>query len=108
MVVVVITAEAYAAVIDDCQGGCPMEACGLIGARRGIVDRAFPVPNVAEAAPRKCGFLTGSRAQLRAMREIEDTGLDLGAIYHSHSHAPPVRSDLRPTSPWPRIPKPST
>jgi len=30
------------------------------------------------------GFLMDSREQLRAMRAMEDAGLELGAIYHSH------------------------
>jgi len=93
MTEIVITPDAYAAVLEACQSGYPAEVCGLVGARRSILDRAFPVPNVAQAAAGTCGFLMDSRAQLRAMREIEDAGLDLGGIYHSHPNTPAVPSE---------------
>lgn len=93
MAEVAITPGSYAAVIDDCKAAYPAEVCGLIGGRHGVLGRAFPVPNVADAKPGVCGFLMDSRAQLRTMREIEEAGLDLGAIYHSHPYAAPAPSE---------------
>ncbi len=90
---VAITEAAYATVLGACQGCYPAEVCGLIGARRGVLGKAYPVPNAANAAQGRCGFLMDSRAQLRAMREIEDAGLGLSAIYHSHPHAPAIPSE---------------
>jgi [CysO sulfur-carrier protein]-S-L-cysteine hydrolase len=90
---VAITAAAYATVLGACQGCYPAEVCGLIGARRGVLGKAYPVPNVAKQALGRCGFLMDSRAQLRIMREIEDSGLGLGAIYHSHPRAPAIPSE---------------
>jgi proteasome lid subunit RPN8/RPN11 len=71
----------------------PGGGVGLTGARHGVLGKAYPVPNVAEEAPGRCGFLIDARAQLRTMREIEDSGLALGAIYHSHPHAPAIPSE---------------
>jgi proteasome lid subunit RPN8/RPN11 len=88
-----IAADAAAAVIHACRSAHPIEVCGFLGARDGVLAEAHPVPNVADAAPDRCGFRMDPTAQLRAMRAIEDAGLDLGAIYHSHPHSAPVPSE---------------
>ncbi|HEX9697272.1 MAG TPA: M67 family metallopeptidase [Actinomycetota bacterium] len=88
-----ILAGAHAAVLAACRTEYPHEVCGLIGARDGVLVRVWPVRNVAEPQAGACGFLMDSRAQLRAMREMEDADLELGAIYHSHPNTPAVPSD---------------
>jgi len=88
-----IAADAYAAVMHACRSVHPVEVCGFLGARDGVLAEAYPVPNVADAAPDRCGFRMDPTAQLRAMRAIEDSGLDLGAIYHCHPHSAPVPSE---------------
>ena len=90
---IVITTDAYQAVLDACRDAHPAEVCGLIAARQGTLHHAYPVANIAETAPGKCGFLMDPHAQFRAMRHIDDTGGSLGAIYHSHPHTPAVPSD---------------
>ncbi|HLF41325.1 MAG TPA: M67 family metallopeptidase [Acidimicrobiia bacterium] len=90
---VAISADALALVVEHCRAEYPAEVCGFVGARDGVLVRAFPVPNVARPTPGKCGFLMDSTAQFRAMRQMEDTGLELGAIYHSHPAAPAIPSD---------------
>lgn len=90
---IAITPDAYTAVLEACQSACPAEVCGHIGARQAVLVRAYPVPNVAQAAPGKCRFLMDSRSQLHTMREIEDTGLDLGGHYHSHPRTAAVPSE---------------
>ena len=59
----------------------PLEACGLIGGKNGIVELVLPVKNVAAS---RTIFSMEPRAQLRAMSLIEAEGLELLAIFHSH------------------------
>jgi proteasome lid subunit RPN8/RPN11 len=80
-------------ILAACQGAHPAEVCGLVGTRHGILDSAYPVPNVAEATPGRCGFLMDSQGQFRAMCDLKDAGHELGAIYHSHPHTPAIPSE---------------
>lgn len=89
----VIAAEALDAIVDACRTGYPGEVCGLIGGREGRLLQAFPVPNAAEPEPDRCGFLMESGGQLRAMRAMEEAGLELAGIYHSHPRTPAVPSE---------------
>ena len=75
--------ETVDALIAHARSDAPFEVCGLLAARDGRVVRHYRVPNAA----RSMTFYTmDSRALLHAMREIEDNGWDLLAIYHSHTH----------------------
>jgi proteasome lid subunit RPN8/RPN11 len=72
----------------------PLEACGLLGGRDGVVELVLPVKNAAESAVR---FQMEPRAQLRAIEQIEAEGLEIVAIFHSHPRGPSVPSptDIR-------------
>ncbi len=93
----VIAADALDAIVDACRVGYPDEVCGLIGGREGRLVQAFPVPNVADRTPDRCGFLMESGGQLQAMRAMEEAGLELAGIYHSHprTSAVPSEADVR-------------
>jgi len=72
----------------------PNEACGLIAARDGTPVRLCPMRN-ADNSPTT--YRLDPKEQLRVFEEIEDEGLDLFAIYHSHTHteAYPSPTDRR-------------
>lgn len=74
--------------------GNPEEVCGWLAGKGNRVIRAYPVPNAAND-PRR-GFRMEPEAQLGAMREIRESGLDLTATYHSHPRTPaePSARDL--------------
>lgn len=59
----------------------PLEACGMLGGRNGVVELVLAVKN---AAASKVRFQMEPRAQLRAMQQIEAEGLEMLAIFHSH------------------------
>jgi len=69
------------------------EACALLAGRDDAVERVYPLPN-AEASP--TFYVVEPRAQLRAMTEMDDLGLDLVGIFHSHvaTEAYPSRTDV--------------
>jgi [CysO sulfur-carrier protein]-S-L-cysteine hydrolase len=67
----------------------PLEACGLIagyGNRAGII---YPVTNTLKSPVR---FRMDPYEQLQAFERIEETGLELVAIYHSHPTGPETPS----------------
>lgn len=67
----------------------PEEACGLLGGRGGRAEIVLPVENVLHSASR---FRMEPREQIRAMNEIEQRGLEIIAIYHSHPSGPDTLS----------------
>ena len=71
----------------------PNECCGLIAGRGGIAVRVLPATN-SEGSPFM--YVMDPQDQLRMMDEIEESGDDLLAVYHSHtrSAAYPSRTDV--------------
>ena len=84
----------------------PRECCGMIGCRWRLgfetpggrmevsvgtreAVRLYPAVNVAESETR---YEIGGLQQMVILDEIKDSGLEVGAIYHSHTHGPPVPS----------------
>jgi len=62
-----------------------MEACGLLAGRDGRVELVIGVDNAARSPVR---YLMEPRAQWRAFKKIEQLGLELLGIYHSHPKGP--------------------
>jgi proteasome lid subunit RPN8/RPN11 len=77
-------------IVAHAQADAPNECCGMIAAREG---RAVAVHRARNAArsPRLAYHMDG-REQYRIEMAIEDAGLELGAIYHSHPRSEPVPS----------------
>lgn len=71
----------------------PYEVCGLLGTHPDGRIEHFPVTNAERSMTY---YVMEPRELLRAMRRIEDEGLEL-AIYHSHTHtqAYPSATDIR-------------
>jgi len=63
----------------------PLEACGLLAGKNDRVEVKLGVRN-ADRSPVR--FRMEARAQWRAFRRIEDLGLELVGIYHSHPNGP--------------------
>jgi proteasome lid subunit RPN8/RPN11 len=83
-----------AAIVAHARQDAPREACGLIAGQAGRAARLYPVANVD---PSPFRYLMDPHALFEALREIEDHGWDLLAIYHSHTHsaAYPSSTDRR-------------
>lgn len=76
--------------ISHARGGAPEEVCGWLAGRDDRVLEVYPVPNAA-GNPRS-RFTMEPGAQLTAMREIRNRGLDLTGTYHSHPTTLPYPS----------------
>lgn len=61
----------------------PNEACGLIAGKEGRPLRLYRMRNVDES---RTTYRFDSVEQHHVTTEIEDEGLDVWAIYHSHTH----------------------
>ena len=82
------------------QVGLPNEACGILGGRDGRPTRFYPATN-AERSPTR--YVVDTKDQLRIMRDIDDSGLDMLGIFHSHTHtqAYPSSTDVNLAANWP-------
>ncbi len=67
----------------------PNECCGMIASRDG---EAMTVYRAANAAASPLRYEIDGGEQYRIQMEIDDAGLDLGAIYHSHTRSEPYPS----------------
>lgn len=72
------------------EGCLPEEGCGLIGGREGRGQMVYPVENELHN-PRR--FRMAGEGQLRVFQQMEEKGLELLAIYHSHPAGPPQPSE---------------
>jgi proteasome lid subunit RPN8/RPN11 len=70
--------------IAHAQAEAPNEACGLLAGSEGRVLKLFRATN-ADASPLR--YSIEPKELLHYMREIDDKGWELLAIYHSHTHS---------------------
>ena len=87
-------------VIAHARAEAPNECCGMIAARDGVATAVHRTRNI-HASPLR--YEMDPTEQLRVLSAIEDAGLDLGAIYHSHTRSEPVPSptDVNLAKFWP-------
>jgi proteasome lid subunit RPN8/RPN11 len=81
-------------IVAHCQGEYPNEACGLVVGKEGIALRVIPMRN-ADASPATYRF--DPDEQYRVFEEMDDEGLGVFGIFHSHTHseAYPSPTDCR-------------
>ena len=77
-------------VVEHAYADAPNECCGLISSRDGEAVAVYRTVNTAKS---KFKYVMDPQEQLRITDEIEDAGLDLGIIYHSHTRSDPVPSE---------------
>jgi proteasome lid subunit RPN8/RPN11 len=96
---VVIPAALRDEIIAHARDGLPNEACGILAGRDGRVEQFFPAES---DEPSPYYYRIEARDQIRIMNAIDDEGLDLVGIYHSHVSSPayPSRTDAEQAF-WP-------
>ena len=92
----------YDEIIDHARAEAPNECVGLVASRNG---EAVAVHRARNAEASRLRFSIDSMEQLRLTNEIDDAGLDIGAIYHSHTRtAPrPSQTDINFAKGWPGV-----
>jgi proteasome lid subunit RPN8/RPN11 len=84
-----ISRELFDQMVAHAQAEAPNECCGMVASREGRAVEVFPAVNAA-ASPLR--YEIDGAEQYRIQMAIEDAGLNLGAIYHSHTRSDPVPS----------------
>jgi proteasome lid subunit RPN8/RPN11 len=84
-----ISRELYEEIVAHARSEAPNECCGMIGSRDGDAVRVYRATNAA-ASPLR--YEIEGAEQYRIQMQIEDSGLELGAIYHSHTRTEPYPS----------------
>lgn len=82
------------AIVAHAQRDYPNECCGLLIGGAGRVQRVSPMAN-AEHSP--VAYRVDPHDLLKAFLELDESGLELVGIYHSHTHSPayPSPTDVR-------------
>lgn len=84
-----IQRELFDQLIAHARRESPNECCGMIATRNGDAVRVYEAINSA-ASPLRYEVAPGD--QYRIEMAIDDAGLELGAIYHSHTRSKPYPS----------------
>jgi proteasome lid subunit RPN8/RPN11 len=84
-----ISSELYDEIVAHARAEAPNECCGMIASRDGEAVSVHPARNAAASALK---YELDPAEQFRIQSEIEDAGLELGAIYHSHTRSEPYPS----------------
>jgi proteasome lid subunit RPN8/RPN11 len=79
----------YDEMVEHARAEAPNECCGMIASNNGEAITVFRAENAAASALR---YEIDGAEQYRIQMEIDDAGLDLGAIYHSHTRSRPYPS----------------
>jgi len=75
----------------DVRKRAPEEACGLLFGKGEQVEKVIAVTNILHSPNR---YRMNPQEQYHLMKNMEDLGWDLLAIYHSHPQGPPYPSPI--------------
>jgi [CysO sulfur-carrier protein]-S-L-cysteine hydrolase len=83
----------YEELLEHAREDAPNECCGLIGGDDGVAKTVYRARN-AEASPLR--YNLHPQDQFRIMTEMDESGEELAAIYHSHTASPayPSQTDI--------------
>jgi [CysO sulfur-carrier protein]-S-L-cysteine hydrolase len=97
-----IARELYEQMIAHAREEAPNECCGMVGSNDGQAVAVYRAVN-AEASPLR--FRIDPDEQLALHNKIEDAGLELAAIYHSHTRTEPrpSQTDINFAKLWPGV-----
>jgi proteasome lid subunit RPN8/RPN11 len=100
-----IAPDLVAEIVGHAREDAPNECCGVVAVRSGTPAEAVSVHRAANAAASPLRFEIEPRGVLELINRIEDQGLELGAIYHSHTRTAPYPSqtDVNFAASWPGV-----
>jgi proteasome lid subunit RPN8/RPN11 len=89
--------------IDSAQRVFPQEACGIIAGRDQVSNHIIPITNILAS---RTAYQMDPKELVAAFWDLDESGLEAIAFFHSHPHSPPIPSptDLR-SHLYPEIPQ---
>jgi len=89
-----VTKQVYDQILAHAVKDAPIEACGYLAGKNGIVTKVFELTNVDQSNEH---FTFDPKEQFDVMRSTRDEGLDIIANYHSHPETParPSEEDIK-------------
>lgn len=98
-----IAKKLYDEIVEHAVADAPNECCGIVSADGD--GTAVEVYRAENRLANRFSFEVDQRDLFRIYNEIEDAGLDLHAIYHSHTRSAPKPSltDIRYAEGWPGV-----
>lgn len=84
----------YDAVLAHARNGYPLETCGILAGREGVVAEFYPMTNTDQSREH---FLMDPKEQFAVAKALRAKGNTMLAIYHSHPDTParPSEEDIR-------------
>src|SRR5512146_2381351 len=81
-------------IIAHAREGFPLEVCGILGGRDGVVSAIYRMTNIDASNEH---FSMEPKEQFAVAKELRAKGLEMTAIYHSHPETParPSEEDIR-------------
>lgn len=75
--------DVYLQMVGDCYDKLPNEACGLLAGHGSDASQCHVITNAANSSR---VYALDGKEYLKVDRAVEDAGLELIAVYHSHTH----------------------
>ncbi len=84
----------YDDIIAHAREGFPLEVCGILGGRDGVVSAIYRMTNTDRSNEH---FMMAPREQFAVVKGLRGNELEMAAIYHSHPESParPSAEDIR-------------
>ena len=84
----------YDDIISHAREGFPLEVCGILGGRGGVVSEIYRMTNTDRSNEH---FMMDPREQFAVVKALRANGLEMAVIYHSHPETParPSEEDIR-------------
>jgi [CysO sulfur-carrier protein]-S-L-cysteine hydrolase len=100
-----ISPELLEQVVAHAREEAPNECCGVLAVELGSPPRAVRAYRAVNTAASPLRFEIDGREVLSLIEQIESEGLELGAIYHSHTRTAPYPSqtDVNFAAHWPGV-----
>jgi proteasome lid subunit RPN8/RPN11 len=97
--------ELYEDMVAHAMAEAPKECCGMVGSRDSEAVEVFRARNAAAEQAARVRFEIDPEEQLAIHNRMAEAGLDLGAIYHSHTRTEPEPSqtDINFARWWPGV-----
>ena len=80
----------YEKMVEHARREDPVECCGILGGSDETVQKSFEIKNVESSSVQ---FLMDPQEQLHTFEVMENSSMEMVAIYHSHPHTIPFPSE---------------